>query len=377
MMRDDTDDYPAIFLRELPLMDVRAPVEFHKGAFPLAVNAPLMNDEERHEVGICYKRRGPEAAVSLGHRRVGGQLRAERIAAWVAFARTYPNGYLYCFRGGHRSRIAQQWLEAESGVRYPRVIGGYKAMRSFLVETIERAVAECRFTVLGGMTGTGKTEVLQRLANALDFEAHAHHRGSSFGRHAWNQPSQIDFENGLAIDILKKRDAGYNTFVVEDESRSIGSRNLPLNLYQVMQERPIVWLEDTLQNRVGRILKDYVVDLLAEFMALHGAEEGMVLFGQALRQSLDNILRRLGGERHRRLAAMMDAALAEQMRSGSVDLHRDWIEGLLTEYYDPMYVYQRERKAARVEFSGDHDAVVEYLRKQSVLRELMPRTGVA
>ncbi|WP_397474211.1 tRNA 2-selenouridine(34) synthase MnmH [Pusillimonas sp.] len=376
-MRDDTDDYTAIFLRGLPLMDVRAPVEFLKGAFPLAVNAPLINDEERHEVGVCYKRHGPDAAVALGHRLVSGQLRAERIAAWVSFAQAHPNGYLYCFRGGNRSRIAQQWLEAESGVRYPRIVGGYKAMRSFLVDTIELAVAECRFTVLGGMTGTGKTEVLHRLDNALDFEAHAHHRGSSFGRHASEQPTQIDFENSLAIDILKKRDAGHTAFVVEDESRSIGSRNLPLQLYQDMQKRPMVWLEDTFQSRVGRILKDYVVDLRAEFIALYGADEGVVLYARQLRQSLDNIVRRLGGERHRRLANMMDAALAEQMRCGSIDLHRDWIAGLLADYYDPMYVYQRDRKASRVEFSGDQDAVVEYLRKQSEHRNLMQRREVA
>lgn len=364
-MREDTHDYRTLFLGELPLMDVRAPVEFQKGAFPHAVNLPLMNDQERHEVGVCYKRHGPDAAISLGHKLVGGSIRAERIAAWVKFALAHPDGYLYCFRGGHRSRIVQEWLSAELGFRYPRVLGGYKAMRAFLLETTERAVAECGLTVLGGMTGTGKTEVLQQLDNALDLEAYAHHRGSSFGSHASAQPSQIDFENRLSIDILRKRDSGYDTLVVEDESRIIGSRNLPLSLYQVMQARPMVWLEDTLRNRIERILKDYVVDLRAEYLALYGPEEGASQYALRLRQNLDKIVRRLGGERHQRLAAMMDAALDEQARSGSCELHREWIEGLLTHYYDPMYVYQRERKSSRIVFTGTHEAVVEYLRRQT------------
>lgn len=358
----DIDDYRGLFLSGAPLMDVRAPVEFAKGAFPGAVNLPLMNDAERHEVGACYKRQGPEAAIALGHRLVSGQSRAQRIAAWAAFAASHPDGYLYCFRGGQRSRISQQWLEAETGVRYPRVVGGYKAMRGFLLETLERAAAECGFVVLGGMTGTGKTEVLACLSHALDLEGHARHRGSSFGKHASPQPTQIDFENGLSIDILKKRAAGRADFVVEDESRLIGSCSLPLSLYQDMQSRPVVWLEDTLGNRVRRIAQDYVVDLCAEFTSLHGEERGFELFAARLRQSLDNIGRRLGGERHGRLAAMMDAALAGQRRSGEIMAHHGWIEALLNEYYDPMYAYQREQKASRIVFAGDRQAVLDYLR---------------
>ncbi|NYT69982.1 tRNA 2-selenouridine(34) synthase MnmH [Pusillimonas noertemannii] len=362
MNRTDTDDYRALFLRGLPLMDVRAPVEFHKGAFPGAENLPLMNDAERHEVGVCYKRQGPEAAVALGHRLVSGHTKAQRIGAWVDFAAAHPQGYLYCFRGGHRSRIAQEWLQAETGVRYPRVLGGYKAMRNFLMQTLEHALADSGFTVLGGMTGTGKTEVLAQLDHALDLEGHAHHRGSSFGKRASPQPVQIDFENRLSIDVLRKRAQGHAGFVVEDESRLIGGCSLPLALYHDMQHRPLVWLEDTLENRVRRIARDYVVDLCAEFEALHGEEQGFELFGERLRQSLDNIRRRLGGERHARLAAIMDEALAAQARSGEIEPHYGWIEGLLKEYYDPMYTYQREQKASRIVFAGDLPAVLDYFR---------------
>lgn len=358
-MRENTSNYRTLFLENAPLADLRAPVEFTRGAFGGAINLPLMNDTERKRVGICFKYSGQAAAIALGHRLVSGESKSERMATWVAFARANPTGYLYCFRGGLRSQTVQDWLKAELGLSYPRVIGGYKAMREFLLKTIEQAVEECRFTVLGGMTGTGKTDVLGQLPNSIDLEAHAHHRGSSFGRHAGTQPVQINFENGLSVDILKKRAMGHDFFVLEDEGRMIGSCNLPLALYQRMQSCPMVWLEDPQENRIQRIVRDYVVDLLAEFVAAYGEEQGFILFAERLHQSLDKLLKRLGGERHQRLTMLMRVALAEQERTGDVELHRGWIVPLLTEYYDPMYKYQREMKSSRIVFAGNQQEVLE------------------
>src|SRR5690554_8049618 len=95
-------------------------------------------------------------------------------------------------------------------------------MRTFLIETLERAAAECQFTVLSGLTGTGKTDVLAPMQQSIDLEGLANHRGSSFGKHVSAQPSQIDFENNLAVNLLKKRHVGIEHFVVENESRTIG-----------------------------------------------------------------------------------------------------------------------------------------------------------
>jgi tRNA 2-selenouridine synthase len=364
-MRDNSADLREIFLRDVPMMDVRAPVEFTKGAFPGVVNLPLMNDVERQKVGTSYKQDGQQAAIELGHKLVAGELKQARIDAWASFARNHPEGFLYCFRGGLRSQITQQWLKSEAGIEYPRVIGGYKAMRSFLIEVTEQAVAECDFVLVGGLTGSGKTEVLQQLDNGLDLEGHANHRGSSFGKHATPQPGQIDFENLLAVDILKKRARQLGQFVVEDEGRIVGSRAVPLDLYRTMQDAPLVWLEDSFDSRVERILKDYVTDLCAEFIAVQGVETGFAAYAERLKQSLSSIVRRLGGERYQRLAAIMDSALAEQARTGAVDSHRGWISGMLSEYYDPMYAFQRDSKDARVEFSGDQAAVVEYLKQRN------------
>ncbi|WP_432755430.1 tRNA 2-selenouridine(34) synthase MnmH [Pseudomonas sp. WMBT8] len=362
----DITDYRDIFLNGRPMMDTRAPVEFVKGAFPGVVNLPLMNDDERQRVGTCYKQQGQQAAIVLGHQLVSGAILQERLARWTAFAQANPDGYLYCFRGGLRSHLVQKVLKDEAGIDYPRVGGGYKAMRTFLLETVEQAVEQCDFVLLGGLTGSGKTEVLHQLRNGLDLEGHANHRGSSFGKRATGQPSNIDFENRLAVDVLKKRAQGIEQFVLEDESRMIGSCALPLNLHRGMQAYPMVWLEESLENRVERVLRDYVIDLCAQFEAEFG-EAGFSLFAERLVQSLANIHKRLGGERYQRLHGLMQDALAEQARSGNVDLHRGWIVGL-REYYDPMYAFQREKKGARIEFAGERGAVLEYLRERGARR---------
>lgn len=363
----DIFDYRELFLGERALMDVRAPVEFAKGSVPGAVNLPLMDDSQREQVGLCYKQQGQEAALALGHQFVSGQIKAARLQAWVDFAAAHPDGGLYCLRGGLRSGIAQQWLKHDAGIDYPRVMGGYKAMRGFLLEIVAQAVAQCDFVVIGGMTGAGKTDVILRLDHGLDLEGLANHRGSSFGKRVTEQPSVSDFEHRLALALLKKCHQGQTQFVVEDESRLIGRCALPLALYQGMQAYPMVWLEASFESRVERILRDYVTVLSAQYLTLHGAA-GTALYETHLLTGMHNIRQRLGGARHQCLVAMLQAALAEQARSGEVQLHRLWIALLLREYYDPIYVHQRHSKATRIVFSGDQDAVVNYLRRRNGAR---------
>ncbi len=156
--------------------------------------------------------------------------------------------------------------------------------------------------------------------------------------------------------------------MLEDEGRIVGSCSVPLTLYRVMQEAPLVWLEDSFENRVTRILGDYVTNMQAEYAALHptDAEDGFNAFADYLVGSLQRIYKRLGGERHQQLDALMREALDIQQRTGDVQAHRRWIEGLLTHYYDPMYVYQRESKNARVVFRGEQQEVIDWLREHSI-----------
>lgn len=354
------DNYREIFLGGAPLVDTRAPVEFARGSFPTAVNLPLMTDDERAQVGTCYKQKGQDAAVALGHQLVSGELKAERIRAWAEFAKAHPEGYLFCFRGGLRSQTVQRWLEDEAGVAYRRIAGGYKAMRQFLIDAIE-AGAKRRLVVVGGMTGTGKTEVIAQLPNSVDLEGFANHRGSGFGARVAPQPGQVDFENRLAIRLLQLDAEDRRTLVLEDESHFVGSCYVPDVLFDRMKQAPIVWLEDSFESRVERILSDYVVGQLADYAAAYGEEEGFARLSAQLLGSLGKISRRLGGERHQRLLHVMEAALAKQRSSGDAGLHREWIAALLTEYYDPMYVYQKQGKANRIVLSGDQAQLLSYL----------------
>ena len=360
MTRPDTDDYDTLLTQGVALLDVRAPIEFQQGSFPGAVNLPLMNDQERHQVGLRYKQANQEAAIKLGHELVSGDTKAQRVAQWVNFAQAHPEGYLYCFRGGLRSKIAQQWL-AEAGIPYPRIVGGYKAMRTFLLEALDKRIAASEFVLIAGLTGSGKTEVVHALSSTIDLEKLAHHRGSSFGKHATDQPQQIDFDNSLAIDLLRLHGQGKTRIALEDESRMIGRCALPPSLRDKMQLSPVVWLEEPHETRVDRILHDYVKDLGAQFAEKLGAEAGFAAFSARLLESLHNLFKRLGSERHTRLTRAMQAALAMQHTTGALDLHREWIRPLLIEYYDPMYEHQRVNKKSRVIFTGDRVAATDYL----------------
>jgi tRNA 2-selenouridine synthase len=363
-VRPDARSFRELFLSGAPLLDVRAPVEFNRGAFPTAVNLPLMNDREREQVGLRYKEQGQQAAIVLGTQLVSGDIKQNRIQAWADFARAHPQGYLYCFRGGLRSRISQQWLKDEAGIDYPRVAGGYKAMRTYLADVIRTSAATPGHLVLGGLTGSGKTDVLCKVDNAVDLERHANHRGSGFGKRVTPQPSQIDFEHRLAIDVLHKQARGWRTLILEDESRLIGANALPLELLHAIQTGPLVWLEAGREERIERILREYVVDLRAEFAAHHG-NSGDALFSRRLQDSLGAISRRLGGERYARLLALMQAALARQLETGDCDAHRAWIQSLLDEYYDPLYARHMKEKAIRIVFRGDAKAVTDYWRDQA------------
>lgn len=361
--RPDTDDYRALFLRPTPMMDMRAPAEFHRGAFPAALSLPLMSDAERAQVGICYKQRGQQAAIELGHQLVSGELKQQRLAQWAAFARQYPEGYLYCFRGGLRSQTVQQWLR-DAGIDYPLVRGGYKAMRRFLLEELERSVSSAAFVLVSGKTGTGKTRVIARLARAVDLEGLANHRGSSFGQLPTPQPSQIDFENSLSIALLRLLDGGAARVFLEDEGRLIGALALPAPLLEQMRVAPLLVVEQSLEQRIDVVVDDYVVDLGQRYALLFG-EDGDRLHGEKLQSDLARIRKRLGGQLYQQVSDTMAAAFESAVRSGDLSGHRQWIAVLLEQYYDPMYEYQLSKRAGDILFSGDREAVAAWAQRDA------------
>lgn len=357
--RPDTDDYLNLFLSDTPLMDVRAPVEFTKGSFPCAENAPLMNDEERHRIGICYKEKGQDKAIELGHQLVSGDRKAQRIEAWKRFVAQHPEGYLFCFRGGLRSRLTQQWIK-DSGIDYPLIKGGYKALRRFLIDSLDQLIETQEFRIVSGRTGTGKTRVLLDLPNPVDLEGLANHRGSSFGRQVTPQPSQIDFENQLAVTMLKAHHLVGGPVYLEDESRLIGRCALPDRMRERMSESPLLVLEQPMEERIAIIRADYVEAMLSDYRARDGEVAGWLNFRDYLLSALDRIHKRLGGERYQNLRQLMELALDQQQSTGNLDGHHAWIESLLTDYYDPMYDYQLSQKQGRIMVRGNPDTLREF-----------------
>ncbi len=344
-MTERTANYRTLLTRGVPLLDVRAPAEFARGAFPNAVNLPVLTDDERHRVGLRYKQAGGAAAVELGHQLVAGETRAARLAGWRDWVRAHPDGVLYCWRGGLRSQIVQEWL-ADGGDAVPRVAGGFKALRSFCLKTLGQ---EYPWIVLAGRAGADKTGILEAIPRHVDLEGLANHRGSAFGKRDTPQPPPIAFENALAVRLLQltaetaaSADAG-PPIAVEDESRTIGRLAVPARVFAGMQEAPVVVVEARREDRIEHIYRGYVAD-----------DEGA---RPRLEEALDNIRRRLGGERH----AAVRRVMQEAFEHADADRHRAWIGMLLDWYYDPMYDYQLERKQDRIVLRGGRAMVADYL----------------
>jgi len=354
-----SDNYRQLFLNDVPMLDVRAPVEFAAGAFPHSDNLPLLNNDERHQIGICYKQHGQQTAIALGQQLVSGTVRAQRMASWHQWLGQNPNGVLYCFRGGLRSQTVQQWLH-DDGIDLALVSGGYKALRRFLLDELEKNIHQLPFQILCGATGSGKTRVIEKLTNSIDLEGISHHRGSAFGRRPGGQPSQIDFENTLSVKMLKQAAADHKQIILEDESRLIGRCFLPTSLQEKIRAGARVLIEESLASRVEVTLEDYVLAPLTEYRQ-HFAEQAEAKLAEELLASVDRIRRRLGGARHQQLRELLMQALQQQQRDGDVSRHRLWIEPLLRDYYDPMYDYMLQQRSSPILFKGNRKQVQQWL----------------
>ena len=357
------DNYRQLALDDTPMIDVRAPVEFVKGAILSAINLPLMDDAERHKVGICYKEQGQQAAIELGHQLVSGLTRDNRVAAWCDYFDANPNTHIYCFRGGLRSKTSQRWI-VESGRDIPLIKGGYKAFRQYLLQQTESLVGQWPLHIIGGKTGCGKTEVLAAMNNILDLEGLANHRGSSFGKKVTPQPSQINFENQLAKRLLQLQQNGVGALILEDESRIIGRCALPLVLKEKMLRSPVYMLEDDFESRVARILDDYVIQMDQQFTASYGEEDGQTKLEDYLTKALNGIRRRLGPQRHTQLQEVLQDALRHHQSSNDYSRHEDWIRVLLNEYYDPLYDYQISKKQDRIVYRGTAEELLSLMKEK-------------
>ncbi len=362
MNQKTTNDFKHIVLNNTPLIDVRAPIEFKKGAFCHAVNLPILDDDERHAVGKRFVEDGNQGATALGYQIVSGENKARKVDAWLAYLNKYPEALIYCFRGGQRSQIAQEWIQAQTGTMIPRLEGGYKAFRNYLLCELNQDVFPFAALRLGGYTGSGKTALIKKLENAVDLEGLANHRGSTFGSQIAPQPTQINFENNLAYSLIQMTHKGYNALIFEDESRNIGRCCIPKNLFSYLISRDMILLDVPFERRVEITLDEYVVQAQQAYLDFYGSDEGYNLWLAYILNSMYRIKKRLGGTLFNELSGLIHNAAIAQKKGGSIDMQRQWIIKLLRAYYDPMYRYQINENSDKIIFKGNEYAVLQYIR---------------
>lgn len=358
----ELENFKELFLKNTPLIDVRAPIEFEKGALPNAVNLPLLNNVERAQVGTLYKAEGNEAAVKLGHQLISGKVKEDRIEQWIDFIAKNPTTVLYCFRGGLRSQITQQWLR-ESGVHRPIIVGGYKKSRQFLMEEILNFTQNQDLISLCGPTGSGKTQFLAEVRSfypSIDLEALAKHRGSAFGSFSSPQPSQIDFENQLAhaFLMLYPNTNSKPYVLIEDESRLIGRCILPDSFFMRLQQSPVIWIDEPLEQRVENIFQEYI---LKSPIGILDADLALPQFAK-YKKSLQSISKKLGGLRTQEVLSLLENAENQFVQTKDLNLNRQWIEKLLVYYYDPLYLKSIEKRQVKIIFKGSKSECLAYLK---------------
>jgi tRNA 2-selenouridine synthase len=296
----------------LPLLDIRSPKEFAAGHIPGAVSFPLFSDEERHQIGTAYKQISQEKAVLLGLDFFGPNMskmvkQAKKIAP-------HKEVLLHCWRGGMRSQ-SMAWLLDLAGFRVHLLDFGYKSYRHFALETFALPYP---MVLLGGSTGSGKTDILTELQKlgepAIDLEKLAKHKGSAFGTIGMPPQETIEqFENDLALELAALNRT--KTTWLEDESGSIGKVNIPKPFYDQMRAAPVLKLEIPREARVKKL-----------------AEEYCKVDKEVLSASVTRIQKRLGGLATKEALAAIEAGDMEKM-----------VELALV-YYDKAYNFELGHK---------------------------------
>lgn len=292
------------------IVDARTPLEFSEDRIPGAINVPILTDPERIEIGIIYKEQGPLAA-----RKRGLELTCHRFPSIAATVREAADGkpaLVYCWRGGLRSESVAMLLDM-TGYPAIKLKGGYKSFRNSVSAFFAGLRLPVQLIVLHGMTGSGKTEFLKRLAperwTVIDLEGVARHRGSAFGSLGMgDQPSQKRFETTL-WDAFRKAPLD-RPIVVEGESKRIGRLTLPGNLYEVMAESTKIWCNVSVETRVKRLAAEYACKD----------------FREPMYEALERIRKKLGGPHYDELKEALASWDVEAMA-----------KGLIENYYDRLY----------------------------------------
>lgn len=360
-MRSDSANIERLIVENIPLLDVRAPVEFQRGAVDSATNLPLLDDHQRDCIGKEYAENGQDAAIALGLDNVTDTIKQSRLVAWTDFSAKNPEGFICCFRGGLRSRITQQWLQ-EAGVDYPKVTGGYKAIRSYLLQQFEALSAAGNILVLSAPTGSGKTDLISELAQSVDIEGLAKHRGSAFGSLFVGQPSQVTWENAVAAQWIRLATASRKPVLFESESQLIGRIALPAFFQAALRSAPVVELIASTEDRINRIREDYIKTVMNSHAGDLNEAESFDKLESFISDNLSRIQRRLGGERYQKLNALVPQAVNELRARVPPDSVNKIVATLLHDYYDPLYAHKMIGREDQVVFSGTASEIIDWLK---------------
>jgi tRNA 2-selenouridine synthase len=322
------------------IIDVRSPIEYFKGHIPRAINVPLFEDAERAEIGTMYKQKGKETAVTRGLEIV-----SPKMVPFVSQVKAIAQGrkiFVYCFRGGMRSN-SFAWLMNTSGLDAQILSGGYKAFRNYVLQYFER---KFNLVLIGGSTGSGKTEILKQLAalhiQSVDLEAIAHHKGSAFGAiNEDRQHPQQNFEHylfdafsGLSLDQL---------IVLEDESQTIGFNKIPHPLWLQMKQATIIKLDIPFELRVQKLVEDYSTTDIA-----------------ALKECVHKITEKLGGDNAKLCLQYLDEGKLADVARRSL------------QYYDKAYshLYNNKKQAMVCVESDTIDPSINALKVKQIIDSL-------
>lgn len=301
------------------IVDVRSAAEYKGGSVPGAVNVPLFDEDERSVIGIIYKHGGQDKAIAQGFSYVEEKL-AELLGAFEPFRdKTVA---VFCARGGMRSRSIVNLL-LQSGYSAYQITGGYKQYRRNVLDFLESYAP--RIIVLHGLTGTGKTRIIQALDPSIDLEELARHRSSLFGGLDREPNCQKIFETLL---VKTAQSLGPEPYFVEGESRKIGRVFIPKSFAMAMKSGVLVNITCSLEKRIERIVEDYPV-------------EGAKKRGEIIKILLS-------------LKQSMGAARVEEMCDllNSNRLH-ELVRILLVDYYDQRYARSMSRYTFDLEVSSE------------------------
>lgn len=252
--------------KKYPVLDVRSPGEFQHGHIPGAYNLPLFSDEERKIVGTAYKQESREKAIKIGLGYFGKKMvhMIEEVETLIVHhtpadhINSKPGLLVHCWRGGMRS-AGVAWLLDLYGFTVYTLTAGYKAYRNWV---LKQFLKDYKINVLGGYTGSGKTHLLQQLANQgeviIDLEKLANHKGSAFGNlERLLQPSQEMFENELATALFNANSQSSPTLWIEDESQRIGQVNIPGSFLKTIRQQQLFFIDVPFEERLNHLLAEY------------------------------------------------------------------------------------------------------------------------